>query len=205
MATFCFFVLRKFIKFAITVQATNNIKKAFAVLKAMEGARNSFSQIGELAKKKRMQLCPRAEWIFSKALTKSGRACCNPIASGRADGVNTHQVRTKTTYGANSKKVRRYSAVRSCSCTMKGMVLGLEGCLVSCAYEANKTQHRNRINLEVAQSLNQALGRRIDVHHALDDFSGCRLTVNVTIWADHGSNVNGMSDILHLTELFAFL
>ena len=52
------------------------------------------------------------------------------------------------------------------------MVFGLEGCLVGCAYGANKTQHRNRINLEVAQSLNQAFGRNIDFQHALDDVSG---------------------------------
>ena len=50
------------------------------------------------------------------------------------------------------------------------MVLGLEGRLVGCAYGANKTQHKNRVDLEVAQSLNQAFGRRIDFQHALDDF-----------------------------------
>ena len=58
--------------------------------------------------------------------------------------------------------------VRAGGCTLKGMVFGLEGCLVGCA--SNKAQHRDRINLEVAQSLNQALGRCIDFQHALDEF-----------------------------------
>ena len=107
---------------------------------------------------------------FPKALGKRCRACCKTIASRKADGVNTHQVRTKTTYGANSKKLRRYSVVRACGCTLKGTVLGLEGCLVGCAYGSNTTQHRDRINFEVTQSFNQALGRCIDFQHALDKF-----------------------------------
>ena len=51
------------------------------------------------------------------------------------------------------------------------MVLGLKGCLVRCANGTNITQHRDRINLEVTQSLNQAAGRCIDFQHALDEFS----------------------------------
>ena len=105
---------------------------------------------------------PTSRLDFLQALAKRGRACCNSIGSRKADGVNTHQVKTKTTYGANSKKIRLFCVVRTCNCTLKGMVLGLEGCLVGCADGANETQHRNRIDLEVAQSLNQALGRRID-------------------------------------------
>ena len=50
------------------------------------------------------------------------------------------------------------------------MVFGLEGCLVGRAYGSNRTQHRDRVNLEFTQSLNQALGRCIDFQHALDDF-----------------------------------
>ena len=50
------------------------------------------------------------------------------------------------------------------------MFLGLEGRFVRCAYGANKTQHRNRVNLEVAQPLNQALGRGIDFQNTLDEF-----------------------------------
>ena len=118
------------------------------------------------------QLCPRAVLDFLKALVKRGRACSNSISSRKADGVNTHQVRTKTTYRASTKKVRRKGVVRCCSCAIKSMVLGLEGCLVGCTYGSNKTQHRNRINLEVTQSLNQALGRCIDFQHSLDDFLG---------------------------------
>ena len=71
------------------------------------------------------------------------------------------------------KEVRRCSVVRSCSCTLKGMVLGLEGRFVGCAYGANKNQHRNLIDLEVAQSLNQAFCRSIDFQHVLDEFFLC--------------------------------
>ena len=113
---------------------------------------------------------PTSRLDFLKALVKSGRACRNSITSRKADGVSTHHIRTKTTHGANSKKVGRYSVVRSCGCTLKGMVLGLEGCLVGCAHGSNKTQHRDRINLEVTQSLNQTYGRCIDFLHALDEF-----------------------------------
>ena len=109
---------------------------------------------------------------FLEALSKRGRTCSNSIASRKADGVDAHQVRTKTTYGANSKKGRRYSVVRACCCTLKRMVLSLEGRFVRCANGANKTQHRYRIDLELAQSLNQAFGRSSDFQHALDDFSG---------------------------------
>ena len=53
-------------------------------------------------------IVPTSRLDFLKALVKRGRACSNSVASCRADGVDTHQFRTKTTYGANSKKVRRY-------------------------------------------------------------------------------------------------
>ena len=76
---------------------------------------------------------------------------------------------------------------------------------IRCTYGSNKTQHRDRINLRVTQSLNQAFGRSIDFHHALDEFPGCRPTMKVSIWADHGSNIFGVSNNLHLTELFAIL
>ena len=49
------------------------------------------------------------------------------------------------------------------------MVLGFEGGTVGSTYGANETQHRDRIQLEVTQSLNQAFGRRIDFQHALYD------------------------------------
>ena len=50
------------------------------------------------------------------------------------------------------------------------MGLSFESSFVRCAYGANKTQHRYRIDLEVAQSLNQAFGRGIDFQNALDEF-----------------------------------
>ena len=98
---------------------------------------------------------PTGRSDFLEALYKRGRTCSNSIASRKADGVDAHQVRTKATHRANSKKVRKYSVVRSCCGTLKGMVLSLEGCLVGCADGANKTQHRNRVNLVVTQSLAQ--------------------------------------------------
>ena len=62
------------------------------------------------------------------------RTCSSSIASRKADRVDAHCVRTKATHRANSQKVRRYSVVRTCSCTLKGMGLCLEGCLVGCAH-----------------------------------------------------------------------
>ena len=47
------------------------------------------------------------------------------------------------------------------------MVLGFEGGFVGSTYGANETQHGNRVDLEVAQPLIQAFGRRIDFHHTL--------------------------------------
>ena len=135
---------------------------------------------------------------FLKALTKPGRACRNSIVSRKADGVNTHQIRIKTTYGANTKKGRRFCVARACCCALKSMVLGLEVCLIKCTYGSNKSQHRDRKNLETTQSLNQAFGRCID-------FQRCCPTMKVSIWANHGSNTFGVSNNLHLTELFAIL
>ena len=86
------------------------------------------------------------------------------------------------------------------------MGLSLEGCFIRCAYGANKTQHRYRTDLEVAQSLKQAFGRRIDLQRALDKFflvSGP--TMNVTIWANRGPNVLDMSDNLHLAKLLTVI
>ena len=92
---------------------------------------------------------PSSRLDFLEALSKRGRTCSNSIASRKADGVDAHQVRTKATHRANSMKVRRYSVVRTCSCTLKGMVLSLEGRIVRCAYGANEIQHRYRIDLEL--------------------------------------------------------
>ena len=50
------------------------------------------------------------------------------------------------------------------------MILGFEGGFVGSTYRANETQHRSRVDLEITQPLNQAFGRSIDFHHALDEF-----------------------------------
>ena len=90
---------------------------------------------------------PSSRLDFLKALPKCGRTCSNSIASRKADGVDAHWVRTKATHGANSKKVRRKSVVRTCSCALKGMGLSLEGRFVRCAYGANETQYGCCIDL----------------------------------------------------------
>ena len=86
--------------------------------------------------------------------------------------IAEQDVRTKATNGANLKKFRGDGVVRSCSGTLKGMVLSLDGSFVGSTFGANETQHRNRVDLEVAQSLNQAFGRSIDFQHSLYDFFG---------------------------------
>ena len=123
--------------------------------------------------------------------------------------MDAHEIRTKTTYGANSKKGRWNSIVRSCCGALKGMVLGLEGCLIWCTCRPNKTQYRNRIDLELAESLDQTYGRSIDFQHALEEFfrvpsndEGAHLNGS---WFQHFSNIFGVSNNLHLTELFAIL
>ena len=63
---------------------------------------------------------PSSRLDFLKALVKRGRTCNNTIAGRKVDRVDAHWVRTKATHRANSQKVRRYSVVRSCSCTLKG-------------------------------------------------------------------------------------
>ena len=86
------------------------------------------------------------------------------------------------------------------------MVLGLEGRFVECAHGANKTQHNNHIDLEVAQSLDQAFGRSIDFQNALDEFSsGCRPTVNVDVRSNHGARTLGLSDNLHLAKILTVI
>ena len=72
---------------------------------------------------------------------------------------------------ANRKKIGGDSVVRSCCGILKGMVLGFECGFVRSTYRANEIQHRNCVNLEITQSLNQASGGRIDFHHALNEFS----------------------------------
>ena len=92
---------------------------------------------------------------------------CNPIAGRQADAMDAGQIRTKSTDGANLKKFRGDSVVRSCSGALKGMVLSLDGSFVGSTHGANETQHGNRVDPEITQSLNQTFGRSIDFHHAL--------------------------------------
>ena len=103
------------------------------------------------------------------------------------------------------RRLEGISVVRACGCTLKGMVFGLVGCLVGCAYGSNNTQHRDRINLEVTQSLNQALGRCIDFQHALDDFSWVPTNDEGVLlgqsWFQH---IWCVEHNLHLSELSQF-
>ena len=74
-----------------------------------------------------------------KTSAKRGRTSCNSIASRYADGMNTHQVRTKSTDGANLKNGRRKSVVRDFCGTLKCMVLDLEGCFIGCTYRSDNS------------------------------------------------------------------
>ena len=85
--------------------------------------------------------------------------------------MDAYQIRTKSTDGANPKKRRGDSVVRSCSGALKGMVLSIDGSFVGSTHGANETQHENRLDLEITQSLNQTLGRSINFHHALHKVS----------------------------------
>ena len=58
---------------------------------------------------------PTSRLDFLKALVERGRACCNSIASRKADGMDAHQIRTEATDGANLKWFRGDSVVWSCS------------------------------------------------------------------------------------------
>ena len=102
---FLLFALCDFVKSVITIQPINNIKS----IRSTPDWRKS---------ENRSALVSTSRIDFLKASAKRGRACRNSIASRKADGVNTHQVRTKTTYRANSKKVIRFCVVRACCGTL---------------------------------------------------------------------------------------
>ena len=110
---------------------------------------------------------PACRTDLLKELGKRGRACCNTTASRQTNGMDAYQIRTQSTDGANRKKFRGYSIVRSCCDTLKGMVLGFEGGFIWCTCRPNKTQRRNRLDLDITQSLNKTFGRSINFHHAL--------------------------------------
>ena len=85
------------------------------------------------------------------------------------------------------------------------MVLGFLDGIVGSTYGANEAQHRDRVDLEIIQSLNQTFGRSVDFHHALLIFPGSSPTMKITIRANHCSNIFGVSNNLHFTKLFAIL
>ena len=85
------------------------------------------------------------------------------------------------------------------------MSLVLEGGTVGSTYGANEAQHRNRVDLEITQSLNQIFGRSIDFHTALNDFSGLQSS-------DEGVHAGQSlfqhiwrANNLHFTEFLAIL
>ena len=117
--------------------------------------------------------------------------------------MNAHQIRAKSTDGANRKKFGGDSVVRSRCGALKGMSLGFECGSVRSTYRAHEIQHRNCVDLDITQTLNQTFGRSIDFHDALHEFClECRPTMEVSIWADHCSNIFGVTDDLHVTEFF---
>ena len=130
-----------------------------------------FSRVGERAKRG-VQLCPRAVLIFSRPPLSVVEHAATRQRARQTEGTNAHQIATKATNGANPKKRRWDSVIRACCSTLKSMVHSLEGCLIWCTSRSNKAQHRNRVNLEVTQSLNQAFGRSIDFQHSLYEFFG---------------------------------
>ena len=146
VADFCFLFLRHIIKCVIAVQPSNIIK----CTRCAEG---------HGGKNKLMLIVPACRTDFFKA--------CNSIVSRQIDGMDAHQIRTKSTDGANLQWCRGDGVVRSCNRALKCMVLGFEGGFIWCTHRPNKTQHRNRVDLEITQSLNQTFGRSINFHHAL--------------------------------------
>ena len=201
--SFLFFVLRHIIKCVITVQLTINMKCPRCV--EGHGGKKKLMFPSGRKSKERSAIVPTRRIDFFKALSKRGRACCNSVANCQTNGMDASQIRTLSTDGANRKKFRGDGVVWSCCGTLKGMgSRALRVASSGCTYRPNKTQHRNRVDLDITQSLNQTFGS-FDFHHALHNFSGCSPTMKVTIRANHCSNIFGVSNNLHLTELIAIL
>ena len=164
------FVLWDFVKCVITVQPTNNIK---CIRRAKgHGWNKEFFFPNGRESEKRSAIVSTSRTDLFKTSAERGGACCNTTASHKAEGMNAHQIRAKATNGTHSKKRRWDSVFWACCSTVKSMVLGLEGCLIWCTNRSNKAQHRNRVNFEVTQSLNQAFGGNIDFQHSLYEFFG---------------------------------
>ena len=83
------------------------------------------------------------------------------------------------------------------------MVLGLEGCLFWCTYRPTKLITEIGYILKSHSRSTRLLVGALIFNKRGMIFPGCRPTVKVSIWADHGSNMFGVSNNLHLTELFA--
>ena len=90
--------------------------------------------------------------------------------------------------------------------TLKGMVLGFESGIVGSTDGANETQHRGRVDLEIALSFNQTFGESVDFHHAMNEFfSGCSPAMEMSMRANDCSNIFGVSNNLYFAKFFAIL
>ena len=69
----------------------------------MEDERNSCAQAGDKATMG-AQLCPRANRISSRPCLRVVEQAATQLQA-KADGVDDHQIRTKATHRANSKKI----------------------------------------------------------------------------------------------------
>ena len=130
------------------------IPNAFALLEAIN-KKHMFPSWRE--SRERIAIVPTCRTDFFDTSAKCGRVCCcKPTAGDQSDGLGANQIRTKSSDGANLEKFSGDNVVRSRSGTQKGIVLSLMEAVGS-THGANETQHRNRLDLDIAQSLNQAL------------------------------------------------
>ena len=100
------------------------MSNAFGVRKVMDGIRNTCSQAGERAER-RVQVCQRAAMTFSTPPRSVDEyaAASRWRAASRMDWVPTKS-------GPNPQTERTFrgdNVVRSCSGTLKGMVLSIDG------------------------------------------------------------------------------
>ena len=153
----------------------------------MDGTRNSFSHMVKRAKKSAIVSSNHTD-LF-KALAKSGRACSNSMASRKANGVDTHQIRTKTTSRANTNKGRR-----KC-CTVLQLYTEERGSWPrGLPYLVHKqiqqsTALKSRESWESHSRSTRLLVEALIFNTRGIDFSGCHPTMKVSIWDDHGSNM----------------
>ena len=101
---------------------------------------------------KKGAIVPMYRTDFFKTSALFGEQAANRWRSARL--MEWCQIRTKATYRANSKKVKRKQRCTVLQLYTEGHgVLSLEGSL-SGAHTDNKTQHRNRVDLDITKSLN---------------------------------------------------